>query len=155
MERCNQSTSIKYLFKYINKQYDQIATSIVTDKNSNTSPPEDVDEIKQYLDCRYISQCEECWRIYSFSIHGRKLTIERMFFYLSRQKSIHFTDYDRINYVLIKPSVTESMFTSWFETNKKYPEARDLTDGQFVTKFVYVKRTRTWKPRKRGFTIGR
>lgn len=36
-----------------------------------------------------------------------------------------------------------------------YHEVRKLTYGQFVKKLVYVKRTRTWKPIKRGFTIGR
>jgi hypothetical protein len=47
------------------------------------------------------------------------------------------------------------MFTSWFEANKKFPDAKSLTYGQFVSKFVYVKKTKTWKPRKRGYTIGR
>jgi hypothetical protein len=47
------------------------------------------------------------------------------------------------------------MFTAWMEANKKYPEARTLTYGKFVSKFVYVKKKREWKPRKRGYTIGR
>ncbi|KAF1872432.1 hypothetical protein Lal_00016730 [Lupinus albus] len=50
---------------------------------------------------------------------------------------------------------SESMFTSWMEANKQYPEGRNLCYGQYVSKFVYVKRSRTWKPRKSGYTIGR
>jgi hypothetical protein len=80
---------------------------------------------------------------------------ERMFFHLLGEQAVYYTDYERLNDVLIKPSVTESMFTSWFEANKKYPEAKTLTYGQFVTKFVYVKKNRCWKPRTRGNTIGR
>ncbi|OIW15606.1 hypothetical protein TanjilG_08182 [Lupinus angustifolius] len=41
------------------------------------------------------------------------------------------------------------------EANKKYPEGRTLAYAQYVSKFVYVKKTRSWKPRKSGYTIGR
>jgi ATP-dependent DNA helicase PIF1 len=47
------------------------------------------------------------------------------------------------------------MFTAWLEANKKYPHARSLTYSNFVGKFVYKKKKREWKPRKRGYTIGR
>jgi hypothetical protein len=47
------------------------------------------------------------------------------------------------------------MFTAWFEANKVYPAGRTLTYGQFVSKFVWKKKKREWKPRKRGYTIGR
>jgi hypothetical protein len=39
--------------------------------------------------------------------------------------------------------------------NGIYPEAKFLTYGKFVEKFVYVKKTRSWKRRTRGYTIGR
>jgi hypothetical protein len=54
MEWCNQSTSIKYLFKYINKGYDRITASIVPNEDGNDNQQRDIDEIKQYLDCRYV-----------------------------------------------------------------------------------------------------
>jgi len=41
------------------------------------------------------------------------------------------------------------------ECNKKYSDARELTYPQFVTKYVYNKNQRCWKPRKKGNTIGR
>lgn len=53
--------------------------------------------------------------------------------------------------MIIKPCVTDPMFTSWFEANKKFLEARELTYGQFIIKFVFVKRRRTWKPRKKAY----
>ncbi|XP_058751922.1 uncharacterized protein LOC131625023 [Vicia villosa] len=71
------------------------------------------------------------------------------------ENSVYYKDYEQVGDVLLKPSVTESMFTSWFEANITYEEARLLTYGDFVSKFVYHKRSRSWKPRKRGYTIGR
>ncbi|KAI5427367.1 hypothetical protein KIW84_032693 [Lathyrus oleraceus] len=155
MEWCNQSTSIKYLFKYINKGYDRITAAIVPNDDGTSNQPQNIDEIKHYIDCRYVSPSEASWRIFSFPIHGRKPTVERMYFHCEGQNSVYYTDFDRINTVLEKPSVTESMFTSWFEANCKYPEAQNLTYSKFVSKIVYVKKKREWKPRQKGYTIGR
>jgi len=155
MEWCNQSSSIKYLFKYIHKGYDRIAARVVPAEQNARTIQQPVDEIKQYLDCRYISPSEACWRILSFSIHGRKPAVERMFFHLVGEKCIYFTDHSTMENVLEKASVTESMFTAWLQANQDYEVARELTYGQFVSKFVYNKKKRIWTPRKKGFTIGR
>ncbi|XP_058761349.1 uncharacterized protein LOC131634741 [Vicia villosa] len=129
--------------------YDRITAAVSTNSN------QPVDEIQQYLDCRYVSPSEACWRIYSYNIHGRKPAVERMFYHLVGEKPIYYTDYARMENVLETASVTESMFTAWLVANAKYEEAQTLTYGQFVSKFVYHKKKREWKPRKKGFTIGR
>lgn len=103
-----------------------------------------------YIICRYVSPSEASWRIFSFPIHGRKPAVERLYFHCEGQNSVYYTDFDRINTVLEKPSVTESMFTSWFEANCKYPEAQNLTYSKFVSKFVYVKKKKRMEtPSKR------
>lgn len=67
VEACNHSRSMKHLFKYINKGLDR-ATAVLN-KNKKTSNEEHVhveavlDEIQEYLDCRYISALQSCWRI--------------------------------------------------------------------------------------------
>lgn len=78
-----------------------------------------------------------------------------MFYHLIGEKSLYYTDFDTMENILEKASVTESMFSAWLVANSKYEEARFLTYGQFVSKFLYDKRKRLWKPRKKGFTIGR
>ncbi|XP_058726734.1 uncharacterized protein LOC131598120 [Vicia villosa] len=155
IEWCNQGTSVKYLFKYINKGYDQITATVVDTTNDGSSLNGNLDEIKQYLDCRYVSPSEACWRIFSFPIHGRSPAVERLYFHLEGDNCVYYTDYELIDEVLEKPSVKESMFTAWMEANKTYPEAKDLTYSKFLTRFVYDKRYRRWRPRKRGNTVGR
>ncbi|XP_058776863.1 uncharacterized protein LOC131651212 [Vicia villosa] len=155
IEWCNQGTSVKYLFKYINKGYDRITATVVDTTNDGSSLNGNLDEIKQYLDCRYVSPSEACWRIFSFPIHGRSPAVERLYFHLEGDNCVYYTDYELIDEVLEKPSVKESMFTAWMEANKTYPEAKDLTYSKFLTRFVYDKRYRRWRPRKRGNTVGR
>ena len=120
VEWCNRSTSIKYLFKYINKGYDRITVAIVSNC-TNPSTSEAIDEIKNYVDCKYISPCEKCSRISAFPIHGRNLAVERQFFHLVGEHQIYIRDRDIIDQLIVKPCITESIFTSWMECNKKYP----------------------------------
>lgn len=108
-----------------------------------------------YLDCRYISPCEACWRIFSFPIHGRTLAVERLYFHLLNEHPVYFKDDEDIDILLSKPSVNESMFTSWMQANKIYSEGKNLTYAQFVSKFVYKRNKRCWKPREKGYIIGR
>src|SRR3954463_7397193 len=90
-----------------------------------------------------VSPSEACWRIYSYNIHGRKPAVERMYYHLVGEQAVYYPDHARMENILEKASVTESMFTAWFVANGKYEEARSLTYGQFVSKFVYDKKTRT------------
>ncbi|KAG5040048.1 hypothetical protein JHK82_012188 [Glycine max] len=117
IEWCNQSTSIKYLFKYINKGYDRVTVVMVHDDNETVPHANTPNgEIKEYLDCRYISPCESTWRIFGFPIHGRKPSVERLQFHLPSQHSVFYQDHDDIDDLLSNPSISESKFITWMNT---------------------------------------
>ncbi|OIT07740.1 hypothetical protein A4A49_62867, partial [Nicotiana attenuata] len=55
-----------------------------------------------------------------------------------------------------RPTVKESMFLSWFEANKIFSEARELTYAEFPLKFVWKKNLKRWEKRQTSaFSIGR
>ncbi|KAH1137286.1 hypothetical protein GYH30_027321, partial [Glycine max] len=156
IEWCNQHTSIKYLFKNINKGYDRVTVVLIHEDNDQTeNGGTHNDEIKEYLDYKYICPCESTWRIFGFPIHGRKPVVERLHFHLPGQHSVLYEDHDDIGDVLSKPSISDSKFILWMNTNQNSVEGRNLTYAEFVSKFVYNQKKRCWQLRKKGYTIGR
>ncbi|XP_031127601.1 uncharacterized protein LOC116029697 [Ipomoea triloba] len=154
VEWCNQSRSIKYLFKYVNKGNDRVTAEFyktTNDENENAV----VDEITMYYDCRYVSACEAAWRLLSFDVQLRHPPVERLSFHLPDCQTVVFEDDDRIENVLNRPTVNQSMFIAWFDANKKYASAKELAYIDMPSKFVWKKDIREWHPRKRRFSIGR
>lgn len=69
VERCNQTRSTKYLFKYVNKGHDQVTTSFYC-SSTGVNESDYVDEIKMYYDCRYMSSYEATWRTLILTIEN-------------------------------------------------------------------------------------
>ncbi|KAL5176773.1 hypothetical protein HKD37_08G022645 [Glycine soja] len=140
IEWCNQNTSIKYLFKYINKGYDRVTAVVVYDANGALENPiTQNDEIKEYLDCRYISPCEATWRIFGFPIHARKPVVERLHFHLPGQHSVLYEDDDDIDDILSKPSISNSKFLAWMNSNKCFSEGpTSFEDIRTVENVLYL-----------------
>nr|GFA14918.1 hypothetical protein [Tanacetum cinerariifolium] len=139
IERCNQTGSIKYLFEYINKGPDRVSTELcepaTTVDGEHIQKP--VDDIKAYLDCRYLSACEAAWRLFGFEVQYRTPSVERLSFHLPGEQQILYDENSDLEIVLHKPSVGYSMFEGWMKMNELYPAARELTYTEFPTKYVW------------------
>ena len=57
--------AVKYLYKYISKGPDRTIVKM----------SKDVNEIEQFMDCRYLSASESIWKLYGFNIHGKSHTV--------------------------------------------------------------------------------
>lgn len=109
VEWCNQSRSIKYLFKYINKGHDRV-TAAFYEESRNHNKDDFVDEISIYYDCRYISPCEAVWRMFAYDIHYRDPPVERLSFHLPDEQVIIFGDDEPVDSVMSRPRVNRSKF---------------------------------------------
>ncbi|KAL5146174.1 hypothetical protein HKD37_06G016047 [Glycine soja] len=83
-----------------------------------------------------------CWRIFSFQIHKRSPSIEKLYFHLPGKNSIIFEDDDDIDALLSKPTIKESMFTSWLQANSIFHEGKHLTYSKFIANFTYIAKDR-------------
>jgi hypothetical protein len=79
VEVCNNIRAFKYLFKYVYKRHDR-ATIEISRQNNNATEGNVVEanEIKKYLDYRYVSPSEATWRIFKFDMHERFLAVEHL-----------------------------------------------------------------------------
>ncbi|KAF8100750.1 hypothetical protein N665_0218s0088 [Sinapis alba] len=174
VEWCNQAGSIKYLFKYINKGPDRVTVAVQppahivdsmlasTEGNVAAEPPistnsnvtsnvegtkrsleKKKNEIKNFFDCRYVSACEGAWRIFKFPIHYRSTS------------NIIFRGKDKLEAIVTRKLIENTMFLAWFELNKIDDLAKTLTYAQIPNYFTYNKKQKKWIRRKRGFSIGR
>lgn len=124
---------------------------------SNTVPIKTtpVDEIKQYLDGRYVCAAEAVWRIYGFSVHHKTPSVERLPVHLEDMQTVTFKDNDSLSNVARCATFRHSKLQAWFEANKTYPWARNLTYQEFPLSFVWDAQGCQWTPRKQGYVVGR
>ncbi|XP_072087015.1 uncharacterized protein [Arachis hypogaea] len=154
LEFYNKSNVIKYLFKYINKGPDRVIATVGETYYVGESSHV-VDEIKQYYNCRYLSPSESMWRIFAYDIHHRWPSVQRLTFHLPNQQHVVFDDADITTHVYLHNKDLLTMFRGWMMANRRFPDGRSLTYVEYPGKFVYCSNSREWKPRQRGFSIGR
>ena len=79
VEVCVSIKSIKYLFKYVHKGHD--SASIVFKEN---------DEVKQFLEARYVCPPEAAHRIFGFKMRSMTHSVEKLPIHLKNMQSVHF-----------------------------------------------------------------
>ncbi|XP_035845357.1 uncharacterized protein LOC118491583 [Helianthus annuus] len=164
VEWCNQTGSIKYLFKYINKGPDRVTASVFqVNKTNEVGPITDtqlnktkVDEVKEYLDCRYICACEAAWRIFKFDRHYRYPAVKVLSFHCEDGQSIVYDDDSNLRDVVGNPTVKMSMFIEWMKCNQVDEFARTLKYIDFPRYYVWIRKLRKWHRRKNPYrAVGR
>ena len=56
----------------------------------HTAKPRQVDEVSYYLEARYISACEACYRIFAYDLHANLPYVVRLALHLENQQSAFF-----------------------------------------------------------------
>ncbi|KAH7657562.1 DNA helicase protein [Dioscorea alata] len=151
VEICNLTRAVKYLFKYISKGPDRARAMFEASSTSSAK----TDEIKNYLDCRYLSAYESCWRLFEFPLHHREPSVQRLLIHLPEEHNIYFSDKQFIPNIISIPGIETTMFTEWMATNKLDERGRSLLYTDFPTKFTWYKKEKRWKYRMNGRSIGR
>ena len=103
------------------------------------------DEIETYLNCRYVSSTDACWRLLSFKIHEEKPAVELLDFHLSNQQTIYFNE--RGNLEEIALNIKLAKMHAWFLLNRNDVAARALTYLELIKHFIWDPVDHLWTKR--------
>jgi hypothetical protein len=109
-----------------------------------------INEVKEYLDCRYICEQDACWRVFGFDIHRHYPSVERMPVHLPDDNCIVYETNTNIASVASKEFLRRTMLTEWFVANQNDRSGRDLTYCEFPSKWRWEASSRSWERRRRG-----
>lgn len=151
VEYCATIHAVKYLHKYIYKGSDR-AMVAVTEWRAGEAREEiaERDEIKLYIDGRYTSASEACWRLFCFNLHEEGPTVEPLAIHLPNQQMVLLRpDANLAQVAAAGPPPTT--LTAWFDLNNDPvlgPIARQYLYHDIPTYFTWVKAQKCWTLRR-------
>ena len=157
VEICSTVSAVKYLYKYVYKGHDRAIIEFkAVGENVETAEAKSVNEISQYLEGRYVSATEACYRIFAYELHANMPHVLRLALHTKDRQPVYFSEQDDLEDVLSRP-VKYTTLTGWFLANQTLPSAKDVTYTNFPDKFVWDKSKYEWKVRVKshGTMIGR
>ena len=145
------SNHAKYLYKYVYKGPDMASVSLGAEDEGEVQLKE-IDEIKKFVNSRFITASEACWRIMGFNIHGRDPSVQRLAVHEENMQTITFNE-ARLEEAIA--NVKDTTLTAWFKLNKSDSAARKIKYHEILDYYVWNIPNHFWMQRKRGYCIGR
>jgi len=127
---CASVKSAKYFFKYVYKGHDSANVQI---QQHGTLQH---DEIKAYMDSRYVSAPEAAWKNFGFNMHEQSHTIIRLPVHLPDEQSVSFHP-DNVEEAVDRASTRETMLTAWLKLNKDDRTATEYLYPEIPQHFVF------------------
>ncbi|KAK8815284.1 hypothetical protein WA158_003496 [Blastocystis sp. Blastoise] len=151
--------TVKYLYKYTTKGHDSMRAELSASSNETNN-----NEVKQYLDARYISSTEGVWRILGFPIVQSNIAVQILLIHDENDKNIVYTDGSEEQAEEIQGNKL-SMLEAYFKANDDLnnhlyvptlEEPEFMTYDMFPQYYTWCKGEHIWKPRqKNSKTLGR
>ncbi|XP_024156320.1 ATP-dependent DNA helicase PIF2-like [Rosa chinensis] len=140
VEVCCSIKSVKYLYKYVYKGPDRVTFEVRPEANE--------DEIRNFVDARWVCAPEALWRIFKFVMNRMYPSVERLQIHLPNRQSVFFNANERVTDVLANDRNSMTMLTEFFTKNKYYEGARQYLYREFPERFRWIGKHKTWEERQ-------
>ncbi|XP_058802820.1 uncharacterized protein LOC131670858 [Phymastichus coffea] len=157
VEAVSSILAVKYFYKYIYKGHDA-ATVVIQDSEHVVGVYHD--EIKKFIETRYVGPVEAIYRLLSKPLQDKSHSIIRLPVHLPNNHSIIISD--NVNDPLTLQNLlnsTSSMLLDYFKLNSENASARQYYYGEIPKHFTHKKQKNgtvyldKWNPRKKHFNV--
>lgn len=166
LEVCGAMSSVKYLYKYVYKGTTRASVVITVQKDGKEEQV--IDEIKQYLDTRFVCAPEAMHHLYEFAMSYRSVTVLQLTVHLPGENSVVF-EMGEEEEAVRRAEVKKTKLEAWFEKNKesqnavlpngKFPDGKRDSREYFyyqMPEFFTYNSSNEWQQRaNKQFAIGR
>lgn len=156
VEAVSSMKCVKYFYKYVFKGHDSAAVTI--SESNNETVTINHDEIRDFLDTRYVGPVEAAYRIFNKLLQEKSHSVTRLPILLPNEHSIVISDDSDFDMESIDYS--SSMLLEFFKLNLRDENARQYYYQDIPKHYTYKKNkedgTYSWEKRQKHFnTIGR
>jgi len=102
------------------------------------------DEIKAYLEGRYVSASEASWRLFSFRMHEGTSSIRRLAVHELGMHKVVYNDNASIFETINSEQNQKTTLTEYFQANIDYPLTKKVTYMDFPSVFTWTNGTKKW-----------
>ncbi|XP_021770753.1 uncharacterized protein LOC110734939 [Chenopodium quinoa] len=114
-----------------------------------------VNEIEQFHSGRWVSPCEDAWRIFSFDLYEMIPLVLLLQVHLPNQHSVRFNASDQLEDVIVDSRKARTSLIEFFKMNAAFPNKPKLLYSEFSEHFVWKPSSKTWKERSLGGVVSR
>ncbi|XP_004308375.1 PREDICTED: uncharacterized protein LOC101294118 [Fragaria vesca subsp. vesca] len=145
VEVCGSIKSVKYLYKYVYKGLDKVAMQVQSDLDN--------DEIRQFVDARWVCAPEALWKIFKFVTTRIYPSVERLQIHLPDMQCIRFDATETIEDILANEHSQRTMLTEFFNKNHNDSEARRHLYREFPQYYRWDSKYKKWEKRRNNIKV--
>uniref|UniRef100_A0A452YN05 ATP-dependent DNA helicase n=1 Tax=Aegilops tauschii subsp. strangulata TaxID=200361 RepID=A0A452YN05_AEGTS len=119
VEVCSSIKAVKYLYKYVYKGHDRASFSIDQPDSNGV-----VDEIKRYVDARWVTPPEAMWRIFGFNLSESFPSVLQLPLHLPNMNSVTFKAGEDLTDVVARDTFTWQRQKYWKRREKQHQVGR-------------------------------
>jgi hypothetical protein len=102
------------------------------------------DEIKAYLEGRYVSASEASWCLFSFRMHDGTPSVTRLAVHELGMYTVVYNDNASIFEIVNSKQNQKTTLIEYFQANIDYPLAKKVTYMDFPSVFTWTNGTKKW-----------